>query len=97
MAGKDNKAFLVSIKDLEEIAFNAGMVHIKIVQNKKRIENLDVILRKGDMSDEEKNHFTTHLLQFTDVDTKLRQQQEEYEMRRKAINEKIIHIVSHDE
>lgn len=97
MDGKDNKAFLVSIKELEEIAFNAGMVHIKIVQNKKRIENLDVILRKGDMSEIDKNHFTTHLLQFTEVDTKLRQQQEEYELKRKAINEKIIHIVGYDE
>jgi hypothetical protein len=85
---------VVSIRELEEISFNVGMLEIKKQQNKIKLANLEVILGKSDILDEEISVFMADRLTFTKIDAALNVQYDEYMVQREQINAKLAELVS---
>ena len=88
-----DSAFLVSIKELENISYRAGQITERISANVKRIGNLDSILTKESATKEELDQFIADRMDSAGVAKVLQADLDKCSDERTQVNMKIAELI----
>ncbi len=89
----NDTAFLVSIKELENVSYRAGQITERISANVRRIGNLDSILAKEFATEEELDRFVADRIDLAEVSKVLQADLDKCSDERAQVNMKIAELI----